>query len=570
MKKKPMTKPRFPLTGLVAGAAATAALCFLVPRAALAQVAPDAGQSMRDLERPVPQLAPARELELEFPAATDEDATTTTAAGGKTVEVAGFALSGQTRFSAEALLALLADLRGQSLTLAQLQEAASRITRHYRAAGYALARAYVPAQTVEAGVVRLVVLEGRYGEVAIEDGSGLRPFALAPLKALRVGDVVRADALERALLLVNERSGVRASAVLKPGQEVGTTNLAVQVAALPRWSGRVDYDNGGNRFTGAHRVSASVGANSPLRLGDRFDLQVLGSNEKQFYYRAGWQVPLGGWGTVAGVGYSYMDYQLGEDFKDLDAYGKSATAHVFVNQPLVASRKFWLAAKLEFEHKRLKDWIGLFDYQKDKRAQVWSLSLDGNARDDWLGGGITSFSVAWRHGRLALLTDDERQTDALGARTAGGFDVLAPSLVRLNRLSNDLSLFLRLRGQWTDGNVDGSEKLGLGGASGVRAYPQGEGQGDRGGIANVELRYALSAGWQVSAFYDHGYVQFNAKPWDESKNHRTLKGAGVGVAYADEHWRFDVAAAWKVGNEEPQSDTRKQTPRIWLQAGYAF
>ncbi|MDR2113248.1 MAG: ShlB/FhaC/HecB family hemolysin secretion/activation protein, partial [Candidatus Accumulibacter sp.] len=85
-----------------------------------------------------------------------------------------------------------------------------------------------------------------------------------------------------------------------------------------------------------------------------------------------------------------------------------------------------------------------------------------------------------------------------------------------------------------------------------------------------ELRYALSPGWQLSTFYDHGHVQFNEKPWDDSKNHRTLKGAGIGAAYADAHWRFDLSAAWKIGKERPESDTRHQTPRIWLQAGYAF
>jgi hemolysin activation/secretion protein len=544
------------------------AVSFLLPCAALAQVAPDAGQSIRDIERPAPQLPPPRELRLELPA---DEAPASFPDDGKTVTVARFTLSGQTRFSAETLLPLLDDLRGQDLRLAELQEAASRVTRHYRAAGYALARAYVPAQTIENGVVNIVILEGKYGEIAIENNAGLHPFALAPLKTLEEGDPVQAAALERALLLMNERSGVQTGATLSPGREVGTTRLAVNLAATPRYTGRIDYDNGGNRFTGAHRLSASFAANSPLKLGDRFDLQVLGSDEKQVYYRLAWQVPFGTWGTSADIGYSYMDYQLGENFKALDAYGESKTAHVFINQPLVASRKFWLATRLQYEHKRLKDWIDLFDYEKDKRARVWNLSVDGNARDDLLGGGITSFSVSWRRGKLALLKSDERLLDEISARTHGSFNVVSPSLVRLQRLTDDFSLFLRLRGQWADGNLDGSEKLALGGAYGVRAYPQGEGQGDEGVIANLELRYALTPGWQLSTFYDYGRAKLNDKPWEEtSKNHRTLKGAGIGASYSDAHWRFDLSTAWRVGNEKPQSDTRHQTPRVWLQAGYAF
>jgi hemolysin activation/secretion protein len=535
---------------------------------AQAQVAPDAGQSIRSIEQQPLQLPPEHTLDLQFPA---EEVSQPAPAGGPAIDVRGFSISGNVVFPTDTLLPLLNEFTGQRLSLGDLQVAAARLSRHYREQGYPLARAYVPAQTIDNGMVNIVVLEGRYGNIEVRNEAGLRPFALAPLDALQEGDAVQAAALERALLLMNERNGVTAGGALRPGSAVGTTSLLVNLAATPRVAGRVEYDNGGNRFTGAHRLNASLGVNSPLSLGDRLDLQVLGSDEEQGYYRAAYQIPLGRWGASVGVGYSYMDYDLGADFKELKAYGTSKTAHVFINQSIIASRKFWLSARLQYEHKRLKDKIKLVDIDKDKRSKVTSLSIEGNARDDLFGGGITSFNLAWRHGKLDLLEPYERWSDNLTAKTHGSFNIVAPSLVRLQRLTDDFSLFLRLRGQWTDGNLDGSEKLGLGGAYGVRAYPQGEAQGDEGYVANLELRYALTPGWQLSAFYDHGHLsRINDKKWDDSANSRTLKGGGIGASYASGSWRFDLSAAWKIGHERAQSDTRHQVPRAWVSAAYVF
>ncbi|MDR1889552.1 MAG: ShlB/FhaC/HecB family hemolysin secretion/activation protein [Zoogloeaceae bacterium] len=540
-------------------------LCLLPP-AASAQIAPDAGQSLRELQQAPLSLPPERTLDLQLP---EEAAPEEAASGGQTVQVGRFKISGNSVIATDELLAQLSDFNGQTLSLGELQNAAARLTRLYRDRGYLLARAYVPAQTIEQGTVEIIVLEGRYDAIEVRNNAGLREAALAPLRRLEQGAVAQADALERALLLMNERAGVETHATLRPGNEVGTTRLAVGLDAAPRFFGRLEYDNSGNRFTGADRLTASLGVNSPLGLGDRADLRVLGTREDQLYYQFAYELPLGPWGTSLGAGYSYMEYELGKDFEDLEAHGTTHTRSVFVNQPLIVSRKFWLNTRLQYERRRLTDEMDLFGTREKKRAQVTALSLEGNARDSFLGGGVTSFAVSWRHGKLALGAE-ERAIDALTARTHGSFNVIAPTLVRLQRLNDRFSLFLRLRGQWADGNLDGSEKMGLGGMYGVRAYPQGEAQGDDGWVGNLELRYALTPQWQLSTFVDHGRIQFNHKAWDDGKNHRSLSAAGIGAAWASEHWRLDASAAWKLGNERPQSDTRHQTPRIWVQAAYLF
>ena len=64
-------------------------------------------------------------------------------------------------------------LAGRELSLADLDQAAARVTKFYRQSGYPVARAYVPAQEIKDGVVEIAVLEGRFGKLDLHNNSRL-------------------------------------------------------------------------------------------------------------------------------------------------------------------------------------------------------------------------------------------------------------------------------------------------------------------------------------------------------------------------------------------------------------
>lgn len=536
------------------------ALAMLPAQQTLAQIAPDAGQSLQNLDQRPPALPPRQSIDLNLPDAPSTDIEP----GGPTLRVNGFLLDGNAALSGTELLALLDDLKGRSVSLGELRAGANRITRLYRERGYPLARAYLPAQEIDGGIVRIAILEGRYDQVRLDNRSRLRGAALAPLGALRPGEAIEAGPLERSLLLLKETPGVDVGATLRPGSTVGTSDLLVDVQPGPRVSGSIDADNYGNRFTGEYRLGGTLNLNSPLGLGDQLSLRAMGSDQDQHYYRAGYQLPVGPWSTQVGLAYSDMDYQLAKDFGDLDAHGNARIASAFARQPLVRRRDFSLDAQLQFDDKRLEDDVDLTDYRSDKRARVTTLSLSGNGKDGLLGGGLYGFALAWSHGRLNIDGAADQAIDAATAGSAGHYNLLRPTLSRLQRLNDRFSLYGQLQGQWADGNLDSSEKLILGGAYGVRAYPQGEASGDQGWLASLELRYALTPAWQLNTFVDHGEVRLNKNSWDDGENHRSLSGAGVGAAWAAQGWRISATAAWKLGNADAQSDVER-TPRVWAQ-----
>lgn len=533
----------------------------LLSLSVMAATAPDAGQSQQNLDQRPLQLPGKQRLELNLPDAPSTEAKS----GGPSLQVNRFTLQGNSAITSEELLALLADLQNRTVSLGELQAGANRITALYRERGYPLARAYIPAQEIEGGVVQIAVMEGRYGEIALNNTSRVSDVALAPIKQLKSGDAVRSAPLERSLLLLSDTPGVEVKSTLKPGASVGATDLLVDVQPGPLLSGSIDADNYGNRFTGEYRLGGTLNVNSPLGLGDRLSLRAMGSNEDQQYGRIAYQLPIGPWATQVGVAYSDMDYQLAKDFDDLDAHGNARITSAYAIQPLVRSRDFSLYAQLQYDDKRLKDDIDLFDSKSDKRSRVVTTSLNGESRDQLFGGGINSFALAWSQGSLTIDGAANQRFDDLSAGTQGRFHKLNPSLVRLQRLTDHFSLYSQLQGQWADGNLDSSEKISLGGAYGVRAYPQGEASGDQGWLANLELRYALTESWQLSTFVDHGEVRLNKDTWSDGDNHRSLSGAGVGARWVASGWQISATSAWKLGNADPQSDVNR-SPRVWVQA----
>ncbi len=529
---------------------------------ALAQV-PDAGRAMRDIETPRPDLPPESAPELTVP--PSEEAAESAPESGPLVFVRAFALDGNTVFGSDKLLPLVADLAGGTLSFADLQRAAGRITAFYRRHGYVLARAYLPRQDIDDGVVRIEITEGRYGAITIQNHSRVLGAALRqPLSELHPGDVVRGPDLERSLLLLDDLAGVGARGTLRPGETPGTTDLVVDADKGPLASGSLEFDNFGDVALGRYRLGGSIDVNSPLRLGDRLSLRGLVSNELQRYYRAAYQVPVGPASTRVGVAYSSLRYRLGGAFSDLDSQGRASVQTAYVTQPLVRARTLSVTAQIQYENKNLRDDYGVFDIRRDKNVGLWTFGVSGNSQDGLLGGGRNGFSVMFGVGRLR--SNDPFEADAL-KKSIGSFAKLNVSALRVQALGRRLELYTQFSAQLASRNLDESEKFSLGGPYGVRAYALGAGSGDQGWQASAELRYLVAPGWQVSTFVDAGRVQGDKHPWTRERNMQHMQAGGVGASWYGAKRQVTLTAAWPLG-AATGSPTR--APSVWVQAAQYF
>jgi hemolysin activation/secretion protein len=555
--------PRIPLSLL----SAALALASTVAVGQVRAPTPDAGQVLQEPRAPQPLPGTGT------PALTiDKPGAGSVPEGGAQVRVAAIRFSGNTAFSSAALESLLADAIGKEQSFADLTRLAARVTRHYREAGYLVARAYLPAQELQSGVLDIAVLEGILGQVSLANNAGLKDSALAPLGALALNAPVQAQSLDRALLTLSDLPGTRVQSTLRPGTTVGASDLLVEVDKTHAFQGMADIDNFGSTYTGQYRVGTSLYWNNPLDRGDQMSLRLQASNTRMHYARLGYQLPLGAYGTRVGVAVSHLDYRLGKDFAALNADGKADTVSLYVRHPLLRSLDHNWYAQLQLDAKNLRDTVGSTATTSVHQLRNVVLGLNGDWQDALGGGGGASNSLAVQltTGQLRL-DDDSLAQDAASTRSAGHFSKLNYQLQRVQALRPQWSLALNLSGQLADRNLASAEKFSLGGSNGVRAYAQGEALGDAGWLASAALRWQPAPGWQLQAFYDAGGVQLNHRAWSGSGstgNRAHLAGAGLGVGWATEKLAFSLTSAW--ATEGRVSDGRRGGARLWAQATVAF
>ncbi|WP_321859816.1 ShlB/FhaC/HecB family hemolysin secretion/activation protein [Burkholderia cenocepacia] len=526
---------------------------------------PSAGQSIRDIEAVRPSLPAATHPDIDI--APAEPAPAAEDGAGPRVAVHAFVIEGNTAIPAARLDALLADLAGRELSFGDLQQAAARITAYYRERGYVLARAYLPQQDIEDGVVRIAVVEGHYGKIELHNRTRVIDRALRqPLAALQPGDIAHGGSLERSLMLLDEMPGVTAKGTLRAGAEPGTTDLVIDAEPAAFANGSLEFDNFGDPLTGRYRATGSIDVNTPLRLGDRFSLRGLTSNTHQRYYRTAYQVPVGPASTRIGIAYSDMNYRIGGSLKDLDYHGSADVRSAFVTQPLVRSRQASLNAQLTYENKHLHDRYGYFDLDNDKRVDLWTVGVTGNSEDSFGGGGRNGFSATVGIGHLS--GNDGLDTNTV-THTHGRFTKLNVNALRLQALGARFQLYTQFSAQLSSRNLDSSEKFGLGGPYGVRAYALGAGNGDQGWQASAELRYLAAPGWQVSTFVDTGRVQLSKQPWTRERNTVQLSSLGVGASWFGTRHQVNLSAALPLGPAYKVASATR-SPSVWLQAATYF
>ena len=481
-------------------------------------------------------------------------------------------VTGARVYSEAELVALTGFKPGTELSLGELRGMAARITGQYRSAGYFVAQAYLPAQDIKDGVVTIAVIEGQYGKVAVRNQSKLSDgLVQRQLAGINSGDTVAIAPLESRLLLLSDIPGVNVTSTLAPGASAGTSDLIVDVAPGRRVTGSIDADNAGNRYTGEYRLGATVNLNNAAGLGDVASLRLLTTGSGLNYARASYQLQVGK--ATVGAAYSWLGYELGKEFSYTGATGTAKIASLYGSYPLIRSRNSNLYAGLAYDHKTFQDKnpVDLDMPVADKKSQVLTASLRGDHRDNLGGGGLSGYSLALSTGNVDLQTPELQNRYAL-AQTSGHFNKLGFSAMRLQRVTDSVSLYAGINGQVASKNLDVSEKMELGGMYGVRAYPVGEAYADQGYVLTLEARVRvptpvqLPGQVQLIGFVDTGSVTTHKNPWEAGDNRRSLSGAGVGLNWSDTN-NFMVRAfyARKLGDETAQSAPDK-SGRFWIQA----
>ncbi|CAM8320783.1 FhaC Hemolysin activation/secretion protein [Candidatus Methylopumilus planktonicus] len=506
---------------------------FSIAYAVTPNTATDAGDALRQIERlqeiERPQIPKLIEKKEEKPFLKE----------GEKVKVTSFVFKGNKIITMEELESFVKKYIGTELTFDEINQAVVSISILYEQKGY-LAQATLPEQNITNGIIQVNILEAHFGGTTyLPMGNGEKPN----VRESRVMDIVYPSSkvngpldlkrLERGILLANDLPGIGVGANLKPGLEVGHTDVEVQIENRARFNTSILADNYGSRATGYERVLVSANLFNPLRLGDDLNATILKTAGTE-YMRLNYSMPVGNNGLRIGSNATYLEYKvITSEFKSLEPNGHFAGFGLEASYPIYRSRDKNLNLDFDYDTKAFKNNTNT-EVVSDYFTRIFSASLSGDFVDQWLLDGATNNAkFIFDHGKNDLKNSPNYVTDISNSHTHGIFNRAQLSFRRDQFLKNDYTLVIKGSGQLTDHNLDSSQKFYLGGPTGVRAYPTSEGSGSEGYLLNLELKKDLPFNLTGSIFYDEGYVRQNVDNLDPSGvvintlNSYKLKGYGL-------------------------------------------
>lgn len=513
---------------------------LLVCSAALAQTAPDAGMLRQQIERTLPPLM-SRPSQSERPAPPPS---MKPLPGDLTVRE--FRFAGNTLIKAEILQSAVADWLNRPISFIQLQEATAAVASVYRDAGW-IVRAYLPRQEIIHDMVTIQIIEATFGRVYFESAD-VRRIRLARLQmglenTQSPGQPLNARALDRSLLLLSDLPGVNVAGSLREGARHGESDVVLKVSDAPMLVGDASVDNTGSRSTGTARLASNLVLNSPFEFADQGNLNILHS-EGSDYVRLAYSIPLGYNGWRMGINRSQMRYKLiGPNFVALNGFGDSGTLGMDLNYPIHRSRFSNLYFNATLDQKTFDNAFGGSTATRYQVNAV-SVAVSGNLTDQRDTRGNCSASLTITSGNVNLDDSPNRAADYATTQTAGNFTKLRYTASRQQSITERLAFSGNVAGQVASKNLDSSEKFYLGGSGGVRAYPASEGGGSEGMLVNLELRWRLVDGFNLTGFYDWGTVKVNRNnDFTGSANQNQFNLSGGGLAL---EWRGKAATNLKL------------------------
>lgn len=450
------------------------------------------------------QEAPTQEAPASASPAEEDDAT---------FDVWEYQVEGNTLIDAELIERAVYPHLGPDKTIDTVEAARGALEKVYKERGYGTVLIDIPEQDVDAGIVRLRVVEGRVQRLKV---TGSRYFSLgrirAQVPALAEGGVPHLPAVQKELQRLNQASPDRSvTPVLRPGSTPGTLEVELKVEdKLPvhaslelndrftqnterlRLNAEVRY---GNLWQREHAISAAY----QVAPENRDNVEVFSStysfrlpdSDKVF--------------TLYGVKTSSDVAAVGT----LGVVGNGVIGGVRATLPLPARGSFFQSLTLGGDYKDFGESIQLLGADTLNTPISYHV-LSALYSGVYLGGASeTEFSAGLN---FALRGMGNRTSEFADKRFRAkpNFIYLNARLSHLQPLPGGAEMFGALDGQVAAAPLISNEQFGVGGVQSIRGYLESQQFFDDGLRASLELRspeFAKRLWTALSSARVHGFVE---------------------------------------------------------------
>jgi hemolysin activation/secretion protein len=473
------------------------------------------------------------------------------------IVVKRFDVVGSSVFSQEELTNAIKSYQNRPLTLPELFQARSAITKLYTDKGYVNSGAYIPPQELNNGTVKIAILEGQLEGINITGTKHLNPSYIEKRISAAAGVPVNVDSLLEALQLLRlDPLIANVSAELSAGVRPGTSLLDIEIKEADVFNLSASYNNGRSPSVGTIQRSVGLNYGNLLGFGDKFNFNYTntkGSNSFDFTYGFPFNAKNG---TVRmAVGTNSNDV-IEEPFTPLDIESKSRYYELNFRQPII------LKPEQEFA-------LGLSFSRQESETSLLNLpfALSRGADDN----GETKISAIRFY--QEYVNRDETKVFALRSQFSVGVDLFNATINDdqpdstffawrgqsqwVRRLGEDFLFLVRGDVQLAGSSLVPLEQFRIGGVDSVRGYRQDLSLGDSGALASAELRIPIfriskiDGLVQLTPFVDVGTLWNNDNLEIENS---TLPSVGLGLSFSTGD-SFNARLDWGI----PLTDVKNQS-----------
>lgn len=439
---------------------------------------------------------------------------------------------------------LIGEYLGEPLSMHSLNKLTNAIVLYYRSQNVPVVDVVLPEQDITHGVLQVLVIEGRVGEVKVTGNKHFSDDLLRKNVRFESGDRIYSDALIADVNWINNNPFVSARPIFAPGVRPYTTDLILEVDDARPLRYYVGYENSGNELTGSNRYLLGLNWGNAFGVGHQLNYQFTTAddfdelNAHSFSYAVPlqWRHNLSFYGSYVGTSVDTGPFTI-----DGDSY----EAGVRYSVPLTSFEKFdhevyggfvWKSAENALEFGVVPA-VGT----KTEIAQL-ELGWKGQKRFE---KSVNRFdlSVVYSPGDLF---GDNGDAEFAASRTGAEANYVYARLEYdfLYQLPKKMTWSSELKAQWSDANLLSSDQLPLGGYSSVRGYDEREFIGaDSGVVARNELRFP-----EISVFKKQDlwqFLLFSDVAWTEA--HRgEITRADATTSNSGELWSAGLGARLRV------------------------
>lgn len=260
---------------------------------------------------------------------------------------------------------------GKFVSFEDLEKLVQDFNYAYATKGYVTARAFLPPQTIQDGVVRINLVEGLVGEVSVDNNKWTSENYIKKRISAKKGDIFQIVELEQDILKFNKyNNGIKLKANLVKGEQIGTTDIKLQADETFPFHITALMDNAGRKTIGELRGGLMAQADSLFKQRDRLTIGSYASRHSVTPF-ADYNIPVNKYDGRVGFLFSSSYAQIGEGpYKIFDIESRSYNYSLYYTHPLIRKPNFELNGYVGANYKQASTAFGGYTINTDKIASI--------------------------------------------------------------------------------------------------------------------------------------------------------------------------------------------------------